>query len=93
MVDFSGIMPNPTYGKVLVGIQLVKSHDIDLILGIGGGSVMDCTKRFLWELGVTAIHGKTSGKERGLLILTDSGGSDSYPCRNRKRMQWSRSDH
>ena len=44
MVDFSGIMPNPTYGKVLEGIQLVKSHDIDLILGIGGGSVMDCAK-------------------------------------------------
>lgn len=44
VVDFSGIMPNPTYGKVLEGIQLVKSHDIDLILGIGGGSVMDCAK-------------------------------------------------
>jgi len=44
IVDFSGIMPNPTYGKVLEGIQLVKSHNIDLILGIGGGSVMDCAK-------------------------------------------------
>lgn len=44
VVDFSGIMPNPTYGKVLEGIQLVKSYDIDLILGIGGGSVMDCAK-------------------------------------------------
>ena len=44
VVDFSGIMPNPTYGKVLEGIQLVKSHNIDLILGIGGGSVMDCAK-------------------------------------------------
>mgnify|MGYP002710466146 CR=1 FL=1 len=44
VVDFSGITPNPTYGKVLEGIQLVKEKDIDLILGIGGGSVMDCAK-------------------------------------------------
>lgn len=44
VVDFSGIMPNPTYEKVLEGIHLAKSHDIDLILGIGGGSVMDCAK-------------------------------------------------
>lgn len=44
VVDFSGIMPNPTYEKVLEGIQLAKNHNIDLILGIGGGSVMDCAK-------------------------------------------------
>lgn len=44
VIDFSGIMPNPTYEKVLEGIQLAKSHNIDLILGIGGGSVMDCAK-------------------------------------------------
>lgn len=44
IVDFSGIMPNPTYEKVLEGIQLAKNHNIDLILGIGGGSVMDCAK-------------------------------------------------
>ena len=44
VVDFSGIMPNPTYQKVLEGIDLVKKKDVDLILGIGGGSVMDCAK-------------------------------------------------
>lgn len=44
VVDFSGIMPNPTYRKVLEGIHLAKKHEIDLILGIGGGSVMDCAK-------------------------------------------------
>lgn len=44
IVDFSGIMPNPTYKKVLEGIELAQKHNIDLILGIGGGSVMDCAK-------------------------------------------------
>lgn len=44
VVEFSGIMPNPTYKKVLEGAALVKEHQVDLILGIGGGSVMDCAK-------------------------------------------------
>lgn len=44
VTEFSGIMPNPTYQKVLEGAKLVKENHIDVILGIGGGSVMDCCK-------------------------------------------------
>ena len=44
VVDFSGIMPNPSYRKVLEGIHLAQKYEIDFILGIGGGSVMDCAK-------------------------------------------------
>lgn len=43
-MEFSSIMPNPTYVKVLEGAKLVKQHQADWILGIGGGSVMDCCK-------------------------------------------------
>lgn len=42
--DFSGIMANPTYAKVLEGAKFAKENEIDLILGVGGGSVMDCCK-------------------------------------------------
>ncbi|MDO4272121.1 MAG: iron-containing alcohol dehydrogenase [Eubacteriales bacterium] len=42
--DLGGIMPNPTYNKVLEGARLVKEQDIHLIIGVGGGSVMDCCK-------------------------------------------------
>lgn len=42
--EFEGIMSNPTYAKVLEGAKLVRSHHIDLILAVGGGSVMDCCK-------------------------------------------------
>lgn len=42
--EFSGIMPNPTYQKVLEGAQLAKKNQIDLILAVGGGSVTDCSK-------------------------------------------------
>lgn len=44
VVDFAGIMPNPTYAKVLEGAELAKKHNVDFILAVGGGSVMDCCK-------------------------------------------------
>lgn len=44
IVTFSGIMPNPTYAKVLEGAKLAKEKQVEMILGVGGGSVMDCCK-------------------------------------------------
>lgn len=44
VAEFSGIMPNPTYEKVMEGARLVKSSGAQMILGIGGGSVTDCRK-------------------------------------------------
>ena len=44
VTEFSGIMPNPTYEKVLEGAKLCKENDIDFILAVGGGSVSDCCK-------------------------------------------------
>lgn len=44
IVEFPGIMANPTYAKVLEGAKLAKENQADLILGVGGGSVMDCCK-------------------------------------------------
>lgn len=44
IVEFAGIMPNPTYEKVLEGAKLVREKQIDLILAVGGGSTIDCAK-------------------------------------------------
>lgn len=44
VVDFGGIMPNPTYDKVLEGARIVSEQGIDFILAVGGGSVIDCCK-------------------------------------------------
>lgn len=44
VIEFSGIMANPTYDKVLEGAALARQHQADLILAVGGGSVMDCCK-------------------------------------------------
>ncbi|OUP77626.1 NADH-dependent alcohol dehydrogenase [Erysipelatoclostridium sp. An173] len=42
--EFSGIMSNPTYAKVLEGAKIVKDNQIDFIIAVGGGSVIDCCK-------------------------------------------------
>ncbi len=44
VVELSGINSNPRYSQVLQGCQLVKQNDVDLILAVGGGSVIDCAK-------------------------------------------------
>lgn len=44
IIEFSGITANPTYAKVLEGARLARENKVELILGVGGGSVMDCCK-------------------------------------------------
>lgn len=43
VVDFSGIMSNPTYTKVQEGTALAREFHVDFILAVGG-SVIDCCK-------------------------------------------------
>lgn len=42
--ELSGVPSNPTASKVYEGISLAKKVDPDLILAVGGGSVIDCAK-------------------------------------------------
>ena len=44
VTEFNGIMSNPTYAKVQEGAHLAKENNIDFILAVGGGSVIDCCK-------------------------------------------------
>lgn len=44
VIEFSGIMANPTYSKVMEGAKLARENKVELIIGVGGGSVMDCCK-------------------------------------------------
>lgn len=44
VTEFSGIMSNPTYQKVQDGAELARQNNIDFILAVGGGSVIDCCK-------------------------------------------------
>lgn len=44
VVDDAGVMPNPTYEKVLEGCARVRDNHVDLILAVGGGSTIDYAK-------------------------------------------------
>lgn len=44
VIELSGVMPNPTYAKLMEGAKLVREHNVSLILAVGGGSVIDCAK-------------------------------------------------
>lgn len=44
IAEFPGITANPTYAEVLEGAKLARKHQAGLLLGVGGGPVMDCCK-------------------------------------------------
>lgn len=44
IVELSGVEPNPRLTTVHRGVELCRTNNIDLILAVGGGSVIDCAK-------------------------------------------------
>ncbi len=44
VVEFGGIEPNPQYNTLVKAVEVAKENDVDFILAIGGGSVIDGTK-------------------------------------------------
>lgn len=44
VLEFAGIPPNPEYSVLLKALKLIKEEDIDYLLAVGGGSVIDATK-------------------------------------------------
>ncbi|KLO24585.1 iron-containing alcohol dehydrogenase [Marinitoga sp. 1155] len=43
-IEVSGVKPNPRLSKVYEGIKFAKEHNVDGILAVGGGSVIDSAK-------------------------------------------------
>lgn len=43
-VELAGVEPNPRITSVREGIKLCRENNVDFILAIGGGSVIDCSK-------------------------------------------------
>jgi len=42
--EFYGIEPNPTYETLMKAVDVVRAENIDFLLAVGGGSVVDGTK-------------------------------------------------
>jgi hypothetical protein len=53
-VDFSGVKSNPVLSHVNKGIDLARNENVDVILAVGGGSVIDTAKAI--SAGIRADH-------------------------------------
>jgi len=42
--EFSGIEPNPSYEKCMEALDMIEELEIDFLLAVGGGSVVDAAK-------------------------------------------------
>lgn len=85
VVEFSGIMSNPTYAKVQEGARLARENHVDLILAVGGGSVFDCCKVIsaqanvdedLWEMENTKHTYPTKFIPLGIIVTVFGTGSE-----------------
>lgn len=85
VVEFSGIMPNPTYAKVQEGAALAKERNVEGILAVGGGSVIDCCKVIavqavleedIWEMEYKSGRFPTSGLPVGAVVTASGTGAE-----------------
>ncbi len=44
LIEFGGIEPNPSYETCMEAVELCKKNNVDFLLAVGGGSVLDGTK-------------------------------------------------
>lgn len=85
VTDFPGIMPNPTYAKVQEGAALAKEKNVDFILAVGGGSVIDCCKiisaqaktdKDIWEMEFTDHVFPTEFVPMGAVVTATGTGAE-----------------
>ncbi|QFT90383.1 NADH-dependent butanol dehydrogenase A [Bacillus sp. THAF10] len=84
VTELSGVEPNPRLSTVRKGIELCVNHDIDFILAVGGGSVIDCTKAIaagakydgdVWDI-VLRKHIATEALPFGTVLTLAATGSE-----------------
>lgn len=86
--ELPGIQPNPKYDpSVLEGVRICKEQNIDVILSVGGGSVLDCSKAIAagakydgepWDLIVHKVPTKDALPIVDILTLAATG--SEYDC-------------
>ena len=86
--ELPGIQPNPKYDpSVLDGVRMCKEHNIDVILAVGGGSVLDCSKAIAagakydgdpWDLITYKVKAQAALPIVDILTLAATG--SEYDC-------------
>ncbi|MER3114341.1 iron-containing alcohol dehydrogenase [Bacillus altitudinis] len=85
--ELSGVEPNPRLTTVQKGIDICQNENIDFLLAVGGGSVIDCTKAIaagaeydgnVWDI----ISKKTTAQKAlpfGTVLTLAATGSEMNP--------------
>ncbi|MFS0655610.1 iron-containing alcohol dehydrogenase [Bacillus sp. 179-C3.3 HS] len=85
--ELSGVEPNPRLTTVKKGIDICRNENIDFLLAVGGGSVIDCTKAIaagaeydgdVWDI----ISKKTTAQKAlpfGTVLTLAATGSEMNP--------------
>ena len=83
VTELSGIEPNPRIESVEKGVRLCRENHIDVILAVGGGSTIDCSKAIaagvfyegndLWEMVRTASVTRRALPLVDILTLSATG--------------------
>lgn len=85
VVEFGGIMPNPTYAKAQQGAALARDRGVDFILAVGGGSVIDCCKvasaqamleQDIWDMQYGAGELPKAGIPLGAVVTASGTGAE-----------------
>ena len=85
VVEFSGITSNPKYSKVQEGAKLAKDKNVDFILAVGGGSVIDCCKvvsaqakidEDIWDMEYKSGKFPTDGVPMGAVVTASGTGAE-----------------
>jgi alcohol dehydrogenase len=75
---FDGVTPNPRSSTVDEGAKVAAAHKIDLIIGLGGGSVMDASKAIrlayssgqpVWDYYMGVADSKTVTPKAALMLV------------------------
>lgn len=69
IIEFPGIMENPTYKKVLEGTKLVKEKQVDWSLQSAEARLWTAARQFPWQRSARKMCGMSTGRRRGLWIL------------------------
>lgn len=89
ILELSGVKPNPRVSLVREGIELCRKHNIDFILAVGGGSVIDSSKAIaagvnydgdVWDLFIGTPIKHTCLKLATILTIPAAGSETSPGC-------------
>jgi len=88
-IELGGVEPNPKLSLVLKGVELAKKENVELIIAVGGGSVIDSSKAIAvgakvdfspWEFSIKNQTPKEHLPVASILTISAAGSDMSNSC-------------